>query len=249
MSLNNTSPEQLHEWAQQLSQDYLPPGWDRAASASYSRVAYNAPLSLFYKEYLPRSPGHRAREFFRGSRASTVQRNTQLLHYYGFNAPPILHRGKLAGGHEYIFMEAAHGANILQWLRELRGSCNQQQGRRRAFLRALGTYVGRLHATGFVHGQLCGEKIFADERPGGFYFTLIDSERIARQLPPAGRNMLRNLSQLNMLPLEDLSETDRMRFFRAWRAQLRHLSNVEARVLAREAARIAMRRVSRSTAD
>jgi hypothetical protein len=46
-----------------------------------------------------------------------------------------------------------------------------------------------------------------------------------------------------MLPLADLGRTDRMRFFRAWRRQMRDLSSVEAKILAVEAYRRAVRRL------
>ena len=46
-----------------------------------------------------------------------------------------------------------------------------------------------------------------------------------------------------MLPLADLGRTDRVRFFRAWRLQMRDLSAVEAKILAAEAYRRAMRRL------
>lgn len=247
MAVKDPSAETLHHWAEQLSQDYLPDGWQREASSTYSRVAYNAQLKLYYKEFLPRSPAQRLVARLRGSRATRIRRNTDTLHLYGFNAPRPVHHGKLGSGHEYLFMTAAPGKSIQQWLYDLQGSGAQQQRERRALLRALGSYIGRLHGTGFIHRELDRENIFADKRHCGFHITLLDNEHSARQVPPPGRIILRNLTALNMLPLQDLSVSDRMCFFRAWRSQMRHLSKVEARVVAREAQRAALRRFTPQT--
>lgn len=242
MASTDTSPDQLHALALQLSQDFLPQGWERAASATYSRVAYNPQLGLYYKEFLPRSPAQRLAARVRGSRATRIQRNTRALHHYGFNAPLPVHHGSLGRGHEYLFMPAVPGKSVQQWLFELRGASARRE--RKALLRALGNYIGRLHATGFIHGALRRDNIFADKHPGGFHFALLDNEHTTRHAPPAGRSMLRNLASLNTLPLQDLGVFDRMCFFRAWRSQMRHLSNVEARVVAREAQRAAQRQLA-----
>ena len=53
--------------------------------------------------------------------------------------------------------------------------------------------------------------------------------------------LLRNLMELNLLPPAAISRADRMRFFVAWRRQLRELSPIEAKVLAAEAYHWAMR--------
>ena len=53
--------------------------------------------------------------------------------------------------------------------------------------------------------------------------------------------LLKNLMELNLLPPSALTRTDRMRFFVAWRRQMRDLSPVESKVLAVEAYHQAMR--------
>jgi hypothetical protein len=114
---------------------------------------------------------------------------------------------------------------------------------RRQLLRSLGSFIGRLHAEGFIHGDLRPGNVFAAVENGGFRFALIDNERTVRRQPPPGRALLRNLMQLNMLAPGELSRTDRMRFFRAWRQQMPELSPLEAKILGAEAYRWAMRRL------
>jgi hypothetical protein len=77
-----------------------------------------------------------------------------------------------------------------------------------------------------------------------FRFTLIDNEHNIRKSPPPGKMLLRNLIQLNILPAAELSRTDRMRFFRAWRRQMRDVLHVEGKVLAAEAYKGAMREMA-----
>jgi hypothetical protein len=50
--------------------------------------------------------------------------------------------------------------------------------------------------------------------------------------------------QLNMLLPDDVSERDRWRFFRAWRQQMPQLTEVETKILAREAYGWAMKRLA-----
>ncbi|MDX1735692.1 MAG: lipopolysaccharide kinase InaA family protein, partial [Halioglobus sp.] len=241
---DNVDPDTLHHWAQQLREDYLPDGWRRVASSPYNRVAHHRELGLYCKEFVPRSPAERLRGLLRGSRATRARRNGAQLMYYGFRASRPLHWGRLPGGTEYIFMHAAPGMDINEWLRELDGSDAQTLRRKHELLRALGRHIGRLHATGFIHGDLRPGNIIAEEADNSFRFTLLDNELTTRHSPPPGRSILRNIMQIDLVPAEALSATDRMRFFSAWRSQMRHFTPVEAKVVAREAHRWALRRMA-----
>ena len=180
----------------------------------------------------------------RGSRAQRSQRNSDQLLRVGIDAPETVLLGRLARGGEYLFSMAAPGDSITDWLRSNpAGGGNKQRNTRRRLLRELGRFIGRVHATGFIHGDLRPGNVLAEQRADGFRFTLIDNERTRRRAPPPGRALLRNLMQLNMLPPDMLSRADRMRFFSAWRSQMRTLSAIEAKVLGSEAFHWAMRRL------
>jgi serine/threonine protein kinase len=141
-------------------------------------------------------------------------------------------------------MQAAPGQGITQWLRDtLVARSGEQLQRRRQLLRALGTFIGRIHATGFIHGDLRPGNVLAVLEQGRFRFTLIDNERNVQKIPPPGKMLLRNLMQLNMLLPSDISRSDRMRFFTAWRRQMREWSPLEAKILGAEAYLWAMRRL------
>lgn len=220
----------------------MPAGWERVRSSAYTRVAHHSGLHLYYKQYLSRSPAASLKESVRGSRGTRARLNAEALLLMGFDAPHSVLWGKLAGGGEYLFTVEAPGEPVDRWLRENLAKPDPAQLRsRRQLLHALGTYIGRLHASGFVHGDLRPENILAGQTQDQFRFTLVNNERNSRRTPIPGRLLLRNLMQLNMLPLADLGRTDRMRFFKAWHRQMRELSAVEAKILAVESYRRALR--------
>ena len=234
----------MHTCAQELASDRLPPGWQLVQSSSHARVAHNPQLQLYYKEFLPRSPAESLKALLRGSRATRARNNSDALLRAGIDAPANIAWGKLGGGREYLFSATVPGDGISQWLRD---TLSQRRGQalvmRRRLLSELGTFIGRLHATGFIHGDLRPGNVLVSLQGEHFHFALIDNERTMRVTPPTGRQLLRNLMQLNMLMPSDLSTTDRMRFFRAWHRQMRDLSRLEAAILATEAYRWAMRRL------
>lgn len=214
-------------------------------SSGFARVAFNPQQQLYYKEFLPRSPAEKLKGLVRGSRATRARKRGDALHRAGFAAPINVAWGKLPRGREYLVTRAAAGDDVTAWLRTtlVERSGDQLQIRRR-LLSALGTFIGRLHAAGFVHGDLRPGNILADLSNERFHFTLIDNERTVRILPPPGKLLLKNLMQLNMLSARDLSLADRMRFFRAWRREMPEFSPVDNKLLAAEAYLWAVRRLN-----
>ena len=236
--------QQLTEWAQQLSEDYLPDVWERVGSSPFTRVAYHPGLKLYYKEFMSRSPFESAKAALRGSRATRARQNGERLNRAGIDAPHNLFWGKLPCGREFLYTLAAPGRPVTDWLRDTATNGDAPDiAARRQLLKELGVFIGRVHATGFIHGDLRPGNVLAAHIGGRFRFTLVDNERIGRGDPPAGRKLLRNLMQLNMLPLSQLGRRDRMRFFVNWRRQMRELAPMEAKIIAAEAYLWAMRRL------
>ena len=246
--MTNTPPdtvEQLHRSAQSLSNDELPAGWDIVSSSAYARVAGNIGLSVFYKEFLPRSPVETIKAWFRGSRALRARSNSDALNFAGFDAPENLAWGTLANGREYLFTRAARGQGVNQWLQVTLAERSAENIRQRWLLVAgLGTFIGRLHATGFTHGDLRTSNVLAEFRSRRFYFTLIDNERNHCAIPAPGKLVLKNLMQLNMMASADLSKNERIRFFCNWRRQMRQLSEAERKIIAADAYLWARRRMA-----
>ena len=210
-------------------------------SSAFTRVAYNGDLQIYFKEFLPRSPAEQFKARLRGSRADRARRNADSLNYAGFDAPRSVYWGNLPGGGEYLYSEAVPGKPVDTWLWGTAG--NGDFPLRRALLHDLGIFIGRLHATGFIHGDLRPGNLMAHRVEQRFRFWLLDNERNLRRIPAPGKMLLRNLMQLNMLPPVLLGPTDRMRFFRAWHSQMRDLDRVAAKVMAAASHDWAMRRM------
>lgn len=242
--LSEEQQQELHQCALQLADRELPAGWEMVQSSAFARVACNREQQIFFKQFLPRSPAESVKALVRGSRATRARENSEAMLRAGIDAPVSLCWGKLPGGSEYLFSSAVPGDDLSHWLRVTLGERSAAQlSLRRQLLHALGTCIGRVHAAGFVHGDLRPGNILADLRADRFHFTLIDNERTVQYSPPPGKLLLKNLMQLNMLGLDELGKTDRMRFFCEWRQQMRELSSVETKLLAVEAYRWAMRRL------
>lgn len=236
--------ESLQALAPELASQHLPAGWAMVGSSVNARVAVQAEMGIYYKEFLPRGPLETLKATVRGSRATRALSNNDALTEAGFNAPANLAWGKLSGNREYLFSSAVAGKSVTDWLRqELSGRPGEALKRRRTMLYSLGTFIGRLHRAGFIHGDLRTSNVLASLEHDQFHFALIDNERNQRKTPPPGRGMLRNLMQLNMLLPAELSKSDRMRFFSNWRREMPELSEAEARLLGLEAYHWAMRRL------
>lgn len=242
-SVTQALNQSLHQIAESLGQDYLPDGWQRVASSTYSRVHHCPARRLYCKQFMPRSPAEQLKAAVRGSRATRARINADTLRLHGFDAPATVHWGQLPNGSEYLFMDELPGHTVRQWLIDTAIGVKGNSRLRLALLRELGTFIGRLHATGFIHGDLRHGNVLAHWQGERFQFALLDNERNQLRSPPPGRMLLRNLMQLNMLTLEQLSLSERRRFFHQWHRQMRHLSQAEADVLALEAYRWAMRRM------
>ena len=219
-----------------MSNKQLPPGWQLVASSKMARVACRLEDNIYYKEFFPRSRVEKLKALIKGSRATRARLHSEALLLAGFQAPKSISWGQLPGGKEYLFSHAVPGAGVTSWLHsKLRDRDPESLALRRQLLTELGIFIGRLHATGFIHGDLRPSNVLAMKGSEKFQFSLIDNERNIRRTPAPGKLVLKNLMQLNMLLPADLTRSDRLRFFKAWHSQMRDLSEVEARLLAIQA--------------
>ena len=244
ISTEPLSSEAWHQCAVLLADQQLPDGWQVVASSGFANVAHNTEQQVFYKEFLSRSPMESIKALIRGSRGTRARINSEALLMAGFNAPQNLAWGQLPGTREYLFTRAIHGEGVSSWLvTTLSKQSPAALQERRKFLRELGVFVGRLHATGFIHGDLRTSNILAHRGIDRFEFSLIDNERNVQYRPAPGKLLLKNLMQLNMHTPEELTRADRLLFFRAWHSQMRELSPLEAKLIATESFHWAMKRL------
>ncbi len=116
----------------------------------------------------------------------------------------------------------------------------------RQFIRDFGRTIGRMHARGIFHGDLRLGNILVRREENLWRFFFIDNERTKKfgRLPFMYR--VKNLVQLNMGPHGIMSNTDRMRFFTAYRAE-NGMSKKKGKTLITATLRKTARRLDKET--
>jgi len=221
---------QYQDWAKALSDDQLPTGWDRVRTTRNATLAKHGDAGLLFKEFKRGTPAERMLKPLRGGVVQRAISNGNALKRAGFGAPEVVYEGALPTGVEFLFTKPGPGSDLGDWLANHRSDTDF----RRQMLEALGAYIGRLHGSGFVHGELHADSIYVIYTGEHFHFTLANNEQNRRLQPVPGKLMLKNLKQLAVLDRGAMGVTDRTRFFMAWRRQLPHLAEGEARLLVRE---------------
>ena len=177
------------------------------------------------KMYLKRGALDSLKAFFVGSRARRACLNGEELIERGFNTPPML-----ALGEKTVAGFVTENFLITEYLPDSMGIYSLINSQfslplkhediqlKRSALRNFGRYIGALHAKGFVHGDLRLDNIIVTElNSDKVKFHLIDNERnkfFHGDIPE--RLRLKNLVQVNMIVLPQITFTDRLRFFKAY---------------------------------
>ena len=146
-----------------------------------------------------------------GWRAARAARMGAAVAAAGFGAPVAVLCGR-AGRRALLVTRDAGGADLATAVTALAGAGGRP--RKRRLLRALGAEVGRLHAAGFLHGDLVPTNVHVVD--DGFVFLDHDRTRRARLLVWWGAR--RNLVQLGRFVVPGVSVTDRARVLCAYAA-------------------------------
>jgi hypothetical protein len=179
--------------------------------------ASGEPAEIYVKVFHAPRGMDAVKTLFRGSRAANTARITQALNAKGFRtARLMLHGEHRKSGRTIVVTARADGGPLVEAV-AARSNGAGTLGRRRALLVALGNEVGRLHASGFIHGDLTPFNIFV-EKTEPPRFVLLDHDRTRRSRIGRERVRLRNLVQLGRFDLPGVSRTDRLRVFKAYAA-------------------------------
>jgi hypothetical protein len=125
----------------------------------------------------------------------------------GFAAPVVLLVGR-SGRAGLLVTADTGGEDLLVALARLASPGDDTRVRKRDLLRRLGTEVARLHAAGFVHGDLVPPNL--RWRDGEFVF--LDNDRTRRAWPGARRNLV----QLGRFVVPGVTASDRARVLHAY---------------------------------
>ncbi len=189
---------------------------DAAGGGRHSRHARSQRLAtaagvVFVKSY-PAPAGRRARRAFALGRALVAA---------GFAAPHALLVGWREGSGILVTADAG-GEDLLALVARLAGADPARRRTKRAMLRRLGAEVARLHAAGFVHGDLVPPNLrWRDDAP-----VYLDNDRTRRAPLAVGAG--RNLVQLGRFVVPGVSAADRARVLaayagaRGWDRRRRH---------------------------
>lgn len=232
---NTRTNYELMNQVQQFVTSYEPlKSWSPIKSSGNSRiwkVSVNKHRYII-KEYLKRSFLEYPKTILNGSRARKSLRQGLNLMNKGFLTPEMEMLGeKMFFGIPTrnfiitVFIPEAIGIYSL-----FKDSFNTPLSIRkiqikRNLLHNLGKTVGRLHSAGIVHGDLRLDNIIVirwHERNPDYYF--IDNER--NSFFPHGipdRLRLKNLVQINMIVMPQITLSDRLRFFRAYLSENQEL--------------------------
>jgi tRNA A-37 threonylcarbamoyl transferase component Bud32 len=199
----------------------------RVPSSDYTRVfrlgfSVEGKARVFYlKRYLSRSLFDRLKHVFRPSRARRAFEASRMLKCNGVDCPDVVALFERRQGpfhaDNLLLTEEVDGCMAL--CDYLGGSAGASTGEalreKRRFISFFGKTVGRMHAKGIFHGDLRLGNILVRKEDKGWRLFLIDNERTRKfcHLPVWLR--FKNLVQVNM-SRDGISNSDRMRFFRAY---------------------------------
>lgn len=219
---------ELDRCARALADDFLPEGWERTLTHPDRVQSRNTSAGLECTVFFTRSPARALLNRFRGSPARRAVRAAGALEQAGFLVPRILHCGHLDAYTAFLFTELVDGHALHDLVSPTaRGAPPQPR-----LLDRFGQCVGRLHLTGFVHGSLTLNNVIVQTYDDREQFVFINNEALTRYAVPGGRALVQELATLSQSAATHIGPTGQARFFAAWRRQMRHLNNVEARILA-----------------
>lgn len=188
-------------------------------------------IVLFVKQLEPLHGWARSRRIGRGSRLEHVAAISESLGGAGFEVPRVLIAATSPTGHEVIVTERLPGYMLTWWMNPAHTIAMQL---RREILRAVGREVARLHAQGFIHGDLTPYNVFVtDDDP--IRIAFLDHERSWRARIPAlmARQRMRNLVQLGHFALPGVTRTDKLRVLLSYAAAVGLQPRAAIRTMAR----------------
>ncbi|MBA7607181.1 hypothetical protein ES703_14339 [subsurface metagenome] len=177
---------------------------------------------VYIKQYLCRSVWDFIKHLVRASRARRAFKATLMLEKNGFEVPAVVAMGECKSsffnrGNFLVTLEVENAKQIYQFIPDkLENFTKKQLQDKRELIRAFGCTVGTMHARAIFHGDLKLVNVLARQEKNGWRFFFIDNERTKKFyiLPPWLR--LKNLVQVNMHRTPCLTNSDRMRFFKAY---------------------------------
>ncbi|MEA3224580.1 MAG: lipopolysaccharide kinase InaA family protein [Planctomycetota bacterium] len=214
LSVNDLSVECRDQFTKVASSDY--------ARVFRGSVSFDGASRMVYlKQYLCRSKLDFVKHFFRASRAKRAFNASLMLRQNGFDTPAVVglferRIGPFCTDNFLLTEEVGNAGSMVEVLTDLCADSDADTlVRKRDLIRAFAETLGRMHAEGIFHGDLRLGNVLVAREEQKWRFFFIDNERTRKfyNLPSTLR--LKNLVQVNMF-IHGISNTDRLRFFRAY---------------------------------
>ncbi len=200
----------------------------RVPSSDYTRVfkcrtsSNGMDLSVYIKRYLCRSRLDSLKHLLRPSRAKRAFCASLMLQENGFDTPAVVGLfercfGPFAIDNMLVTREVENATPMSQVLADTRGNSDKNaRAAKRALIEAFAETIGRMHSKGIFHGDLRLGNVLVARKQQQWRFHFIDNERTTKFYHLPARLRLKNLLQVNMFYADGITNTDRMRFFKAY---------------------------------
>jgi hypothetical protein len=178
---------------------------------------------FYFKQYHYRSLWDFIKHMFRPSRAKRTMRAAAMLRANGFTSPEIISIGYVGKGpfsfdNFLLTREVENALPIYSFFSQRFENPGARSflSDKRKFITVLGRFVGSLHTKNISHGDLRMGNVLLRQNGSEWEFFLLDNERTIQYRNLPNRLRLKNLVQVNMYRPSVVTNTDRMRFFRAY---------------------------------
>jgi len=184
-------------------------------SISFNGQTHN----LYIKQYLYRSSVDFLKHIFRPFRAMRSLKASQILAAENLLSPEVIAMGQLRKGpfvaKSFLITRSVENAPDLTThiakVTDLKS--------KREFIRQLAETIGKMHAANISHGDLRTGNLLVKPAGDDWDFYLLDNERTVKYNKLPDKLRFKNLVQLNMLTDKNLTNTDRIRFYKTYLQQ------------------------------
>jgi len=187
--------------------------WRLIKRNTRNTIAFHSGLGVYFKSFNHTNIKERLKRLFTGGRAQRTLNGTLLLHQANCQAPSVLAMGHFPG-HDFILMESVEGPPLLNALESYLKHPKHPEWRR-ALFQELGLTIGKMHATGVIHGDLRGNNVVILPENHHYRLALIDNERTRKPFR-FRREQRRNLKQIMLFGPQYITQEEQQLFFSSY---------------------------------